>query len=732
MKGRKSRRSRPGISEAKAPACGKPQLSGERTPSAVESANQRSRGLLVGLVLCALILLAYSNSFRVGMILDNKGLLLQDPRIRAATSKNLALIFQHTYWWPFGEAGLYRPLTTLSYLFNYAILGNADQPAGYHWVNLVLHMGNALLVFAVGRRLLGRIGPSALLAALWAVHPASTESVTNIIGRSDLLAAMATLSGFLAYVKSTQTVGHRRIAWLVALGMVTAAGVYSKESAVTIPGVIALYELAWPGRRRWLDLSLGFAATGIPIAAMLFQRALVLAGSPPSEFPFRDNPIAGAAFWTGRLTALKVSAHYLAQAVWPWPLSIDYSYSQISLVTGTSGDWISVAATLLAGGGLIGLWKWNRTAFFLAGFALIVFLPTSNLLFPIGTIRADRFLYLPVVGLLGCVVIAVYALGSRMRSPLAAPMFLLVMMAAFAARTWARNAEWNDELTLASADVRTSPRSFKLHRLMATAMFAADPSHSNIDRVVEEIDKSLAILAPLPDFENAPEIYDFAGAAYLAKGDRLQTTDAAGAQATYRQAREVLERCIQINLAYDRQREARYGKPPPGVVPRTESEAYWLLSGAHERLGEMDDALRAAYQARRLAPQDPRTYSQIAGLLLMRDQGDEAAVVLVEGMLITSDRGLQSYLKRLYGNSTDPSNCSLTPGPNGPEINPRCRIVRNHVCAAAPNVLTAFIEIGERQQAIQKKQMFTTEYQCAPGPLDEVLPQGAGPARDRE
>ena len=222
-----------------------------------------------------------------GLVLDNKGLLLQDPRIRAATGANMALIFEHTYWWPLGEAGIYRPLTTLSYLFNYAILGNGDQPAGYHWVNLVLHMVNVLLVFAVGRRLLGQLGPSALLAALWAVHPASTESVTNIIGRSDLLAAMATLSGFLMYVKSTQTAGPRRIAWLVGLGMVTAAGVYSKESAVTIAGVIALYELAWPGRRRWFDFCSGFVATGIPIA----------------------GDAAPARFGAGRIAARGVSLH---------------------------------------------------------------------------------------------------------------------------------------------------------------------------------------------------------------------------------------------------------------------------------------------------------------------------------------------------------------------------------------------------------------------------------------
>src|SRR5438477_2917472 len=89
--------------------------------------------LVSAAALTVLTLLAFSNSFTAGFTLDNKGLLLEDPKIRELSGENVDLILQHTYWWPRGEAGLYRPLTTLSYLFNYAILGNADQPEGYHW-----------------------------------------------------------------------------------------------------------------------------------------------------------------------------------------------------------------------------------------------------------------------------------------------------------------------------------------------------------------------------------------------------------------------------------------------------------------------------------------------------------------------------------------------------------------------------------------------------------------------
>ena len=167
----------------------------------------RWRSVLAAASLALLTFLAFSNSFSAGFILDNKALLLQDPRIRELTGENIRLILQHTYWWPSGEAGLYRPFTTLSYLFNYAVLGNAHEPAGYHWINFLLHLGNVFLVYALARRLLREFWPSFFAAALWAVHPVLTESVTNMIGRSDLLSAMAVLSGFLMYLKGTESAG---------------------------------------------------------------------------------------------------------------------------------------------------------------------------------------------------------------------------------------------------------------------------------------------------------------------------------------------------------------------------------------------------------------------------------------------------------------------------------------------------------------------------------------------
>ena len=80
--------------------------------------------------------------------LDNKVVIGADVRIRAVTSETLKLIFTKDYWFPSLPSDLYRPLTTLSYLFNYSVLGNETRPFGYHAVNFLLHWANTSLVLA--------------------------------------------------------------------------------------------------------------------------------------------------------------------------------------------------------------------------------------------------------------------------------------------------------------------------------------------------------------------------------------------------------------------------------------------------------------------------------------------------------------------------------------------------------------------------------------------------------
>ncbi len=623
-----------------------------------ETAIQRAprpykRHALAALALCVLTLLAYSNSFQAGFILDNKGLLI-DPRIRDARPENIALIFQRSYWWPTGEAGLYRPFTTLSYLFNYAILGDADQPSGYHSINLILHLGNVLLAYALALRLVRRFWAAVFIAAVWAVHPASTESVTNIVGRSDLLAGMAVLSGFLMYLKSREASGWARGVWLTGLAAVTTVGVFSKESAVAILPIIVLYELVWWESKKGTDdissspmlRKLGWPEMSsipflvVPIAAMLWKRYAVLAASPPAEFPFADNPIVGADWWTGRFTAIKVIARYLWLTIWPAKLSCDYSFDQIPLARGTAAAWLACAFLIAATIAVILLYRWNRTGFFLAGFAFLNFVPASNLFFPIGTIMADRLLYLPSFGLLACLVLAIYAVAEKPRFAMLAPVVLGVMVSGFAVRTWIRNQDWQSELAMATHDVGVSPRSYKLHQLLAASLLESDPAHSNIDQVIEEQGKALAVLDILPAVLSRADSYRQAGYYQLLKGDLVHQRDALQSAAAYRSALRDLERCISIDQVsranYLARINTRSGAQRFASVREGDAQAFLLLSLVYMRLEDPEKAFGAINQARTLDPLDPRMYQQLSAVLAQLGRNDEADMALLQEKAVDS------------------------------------------------------------------------------------------------
>jgi len=668
--------------------------------------------LLAAAALCAAALVTYSNSFQAGFTLDNKILLLQDPRIRNASAVNIGLIFEHTYWWPHGESYLYRPFATLSYLFNYAILGNAERAPGYHSINLLLHAVNVLLAYSLAHRLIRRFWPAVFVAGLWAVHPVLTESVTNIVGRPDLLAAGSILSGLLMSLKAAESNGARRLAWLAGVMAVTAVGIFSKESAAAIVGIIVAYALVWRkeggcGRKLlWCCL-----APVPPIAVLWYLRSAALAGSLPMRFPFTDNPLAAADFWTARLTALKVMGLDLWLMIWPAQLSSDYSYAQIPLTHGSLSDWLawlSVAAAVL---GVIAVFRRNRTAFFFALFGFAAFLPASNLIVLVGTVRANRFLYLPALGVTACLVLAIYAAASRIRLPHLAPVLLASIAVGFVLRTWVRNFDWRDDLTLATATVGASPMSYKAHALLAGALYQTDTGHSNIGRVIEEAEKSVAPLNTLPDLENVSTAYLALGQYYLAQGDVSGGRDVQA----YRKSVQALQRSIAIFKAADNRYGEEHRGPDAsafGAASVHYVDACGILSTAWLRLGENREAFDAAMWARSLDPDNPEVYRQIVNVLLTGGHPQQAAEKLMEGAIATADPGLRADLLKLYQNGGDPKGCAILTDASGSAINPSCETVHRDICTASAEIVKLRAQTGRRDLADETRNTAVTEFGC--------------------
>ena len=188
---------------------------------------------------------------------------------------------------------------------------------------------------------------------------------------------------------------------------------------------------------------------------------------------------------------------------------------------------------------------------------------------------------------------------------------------------------------MATHDVRVSPRSYKLHQLLAASLFESDPAHSNIDQVIEEQEKSLAILDTLPPALSRPESYRQAGYYQLLKGDSEQERDAQQSAADYRSALQAVERCIAIDRASRGSYLARTTGGHVGAI-QGDAQAYLLLSLAYVRLGDLDKAYEAISQARTLDPLNPQMYRQLSAVLAQQGRNDEAEVAFMQETAITS------------------------------------------------------------------------------------------------
>ena len=616
-----------------------------------ESRPQTPRHAWLLLALAAAALLAWSNSFTAELIFDNRMLIGMDPRIRAVTMENLRNILTQDYWAAFHPSALYRPFATLTYLFNYAILGNAADPAGYHWINLALHIANMVLVYLLALRTLARADLALWIAAVWGLHPVLTEAVTNIVGRTDELAAFGVLAGLLCHIQAASA-GRRKPAWLAALAVAAGIGIFSKESAIALVAVMTLYDLSFQKRGTWRNSLAGYVAAAVPFLAFFWLRFQVFSHARPFHFPVTDNPIAGADFWTGRLTAIHVIGKYLGVLCWPATLACDHSYNDIPLVTWRALPALLLCLTALAAA--IAAWRDHRPVSWFVLFFFATLAPVSNLVIPTGTIMAERLLYLPAIGFSGCLVLAVYAAAARFRLPrYTAPALLAATGLIFTIRTYSRNTDWQNAIALWTSAVAAAPDSYKTHTMLAAAW--ADTGDAGLRHAIAEVTRARRIMDALPDAQKTPLPYIDAGSYYGQQGDLDK-------------ALESLQRARAIEAANNR----------AGGTGAIWYELYVHLGGVYLKKNEFDKALEFLQYGRDRHPA-PEFFEQISLVYFQKGDLRRAAVTLHEGrILFPAHPRFDSALRVLY-RQIDPGGCE-----QGLELT--CPVVRQDACAAARNV----------------------------------------------
>ena len=657
--------------------------------------------------LLAVTLAAYANSFSSGLVQDAKALLTLDDRIRALTAENLRLIFEKNYWWPKLADGLYRPVTTLSLLFNYAVLGGGQNAAGYHAVNFLLHSGNVWLVYALARRLLQDARAAFLAAALWAVHPIATEAVANIAGRADLLAAMSVLGGLALYARLEDFEGWRLRAAVAGLFAVATAGVFSKENAAVLIGLMALWDLcrAAPPRLPRGRRAAAYAAVAASLGLLWTVRAAVLGALPSMQAVYVDNPLRAAGFLAARWTAIKAIAMDLGLLLWPGGLSCDRSYNQIALA-GPRDPWawiaLAIVTALLAAA--IVRRRRDRVPFFAAGFFAIAILPTSNLVVLIGSIMAERFLYLPSVAFAAVLAALVFRCVPRKT----AAILLAAAVALCACRTLARNRAWRDNLALASADVETAPASFKLHEMLAKSLYDRDAGR-NLDRAIAEEERAWAILRPLPPRLSTELTPSYLGVYYRAKGDASGGPRTPPGRAWYEKSVNVLLRARDISRAAEQafdETQRAAGKPlsARGASP----DLYLNLAAALLGLGRYPEALEAARYSLGLDPRRSEAGEGMALAWMGMDRPRDAAVAMEErGLMEGFGRATVDGLADLY-RQVPQGECAVRDG----QLNRECPVVAGDLCRAAADLAAAHREARLEAEARRIAETAASQYGC--------------------
>jgi tetratricopeptide (TPR) repeat protein len=400
------------------------------------------RRILPILLIVSLGLVAYANSMSVPFQFDDIDAIVKNRRVHE--TGGVAGLFTH----PRGIIGA-RPLTLLTLALNYRA-GGLDT-AGYHAFNIALHIGCALLLYALiavtGRLMGARRDPTdwtaLLAAALFAAHPLHTETVTYIVSRSMLLATACYMMGILLFVRA---VGTGRIGYTAGLVAVALMGVSSRENFVTFPLILVLYDYVFIVRGRARAL-LSHAPQYAALALPLLYLAFLVSHQTYDSAGFGGSEISPLTYF---FTQTGVQLYYLKLVALPLNLVLDYGYPVL--------ETQPLALAVLACLGYVGLWglalhmlrQHPHVAFGLLWY-LVTITPDSSVV-PLDDVIFEHRAYLPSVGVIALCAAGLVAAHSRLRptpgGPAALAALSVAMVATFTVATIERNTDWRSRLSL--------------------------------------------------------------------------------------------------------------------------------------------------------------------------------------------------------------------------------------------------------------------------------------------
>src|SRR2546421_6704705 len=288
----------------------------------------------------------------------------------------------------------WHPLTTMSHMLDCQLFGL--KPGAHHFVNVLLHSATAVLLFFLLAQMTGSpsrtgtIWPSAFVAAIFAIHPLHVESVAWISERKDVLSGfffVLTLLAYFYYTRKPNTVRY------VTMSILFACGLMAKPMLVTLPLILLLLDY-WPLERFSRSSTARLLVEKIPLAILSIASAaatMVVQNEGVGLVRLEVLPLS----W--RITnALAAYLVYIWQMIWPANLALAYHHP------GKLPIWEVAGAAALLGAVMLGVFALRkRSPYLLVGWCwyLIMLLPVIGLVQVGGQAHADRYTYLPQIGL---------------------------------------------------------------------------------------------------------------------------------------------------------------------------------------------------------------------------------------------------------------------------------------------------------------------------------------------
>lgn len=432
-------------------------------------------------VLAFVAFFIYANALLNGFVWDDEEQVVNNTVIRDL--RNLPMVFTSSTFYAGGaglSGGFYRPLVTLSYFIDYKLWGL--DPLGYHFIQLLFHVANVLLVYFLLKNIFARNNlangdfAAGLAALLFAVHPANVESVAYVGSIGEVIYAFFVFLALLVFVSGAdfQNGTIRGKAWITTFILIF-LGLLAKETAIVALPIILIYLWLFVGPKLG-DFVKFFAGSAVTIGLYLFLR-LAVAKVPPVSAYFA--PITHASLIERLMTIPYAVLSYLGIIFFPKDLSISRQFVVYSAAN--PHFWAAfMFLAVLAAVALFYIYKTrSKLLFFFLLWFVVALAPALNII-PLDMTMAERWLYVSSVGILAALaaVIVPFIIGLPRTWRGLAVFFVIVLTFTLSIRAIARNENWKDGLSLYSHDdaiaYKMSPQgSFDLENNYGVELFRA-------------------------------------------------------------------------------------------------------------------------------------------------------------------------------------------------------------------------------------------------------------------